>query len=136
MIHPGNHQWNNRSLILQYASIDAVRRGGYPDADGKRVFVKGAKVDDAGEGTEAPAVSVDVEGTYQTAEPEETSQKPTQPPDDIPRNEGSTIARRRGPTGGRVKQDRPRPKPGAALAAAKRATAGIVPGQGTKVKFN
>lgn len=44
-------------------------------------------------------------------------------------------AMRRGPTGGRVKQDRPRPKPGAALAAAQRATAGIVPGQGTKVKF-
>ncbi|KAG8886963.1 hypothetical protein FRB98_000735 [Tulasnella sp. 332] len=139
LIHPGNHRWNNRDLILQYASLDAVRRGGYPEADGKRVFVKGSQrtavslegalaVAETGEirpSDEAGlAEEMDRErlGGWQARENGQVSTKPQS-------------AMRRGPTGGRVKQDRPRPKPGAALAAAQRATAGIVPGQGTKVKF-
>ncbi|KAG9024532.1 hypothetical protein FRB95_011370 [Tulasnella sp. JGI-2019a] len=138
LIHPGNHHWNNRDLILQYASLDAVRRGGYPEADGKRVFVKGSQrgavdaevistrleaVDGPSTGSNSEDKASERLGGWQAKDNGQVSAKPQ-----------SSI--RRGPTGGRVKQQRPRPKPGAALAAAQRATAGIVPGQGTKVKFN
>lgn len=138
LIHPANHHWNGRDLSVQYASIDAVRRGGYAEADGKRVFVKGARHG----ASEEKAFGLNTEPKISEAEDvsERSHATAKRSTEQAEAGEGEAVGsvkpfKSRGPTGGRVKQDRSRPKPGAALAAAQRATSGIVPGQGKKIKF-
>ena len=126
LTNPKNHFLGGRKLVVEYASPEAVRRGGAgsrpkkPDADGdsaekprrERVRPKRARDEgDEGEGAASPA------------------KRPRTADDD---GEQAQRRERRQPREERAKV---RAKPGAALASAKRETVGIVPSQGKKIVF-
>ncbi|KAI0315975.1 hypothetical protein OF83DRAFT_1129364 [Amylostereum chailletii] len=119
-----NHHLDGRKLVVEYASADAVRRGGggpRPPKDGQRK--------DAAKGTTRPSFEsrkrprlgkdeADEAVSYEVApEPKQTPSKP--------------FAANRKDQG-----KRPRATPGAALALAKREQVAIVPSQGTKITFD
>lgn len=146
LINPRNHHLNGRKLVIEYAGPDAVRRGA-PKGKGDGVF-KGSRAarpertwggdksqsprksggaqdqdqdhDDAAHGGREDAGTEDAEAGGEEApskrswEHKETSQLNKD---------------------GRHKGPRSRPKPGAALALAKRESIAIVPSQGQKITF-
>lgn len=137
LTNPKNHHLDGRKIVVEYASPDAVRRGGGLALLGKkdkyskegREFKERIKetlpkrhhakhaVDEGG----------DAEGADEdTAEPPPPKEKREKKSD--PRKSGKDS--RRDSTSRKV-----RAKPGAALAQAPRASATIVPSQGQKIKF-
>ncbi|KAF9782735.1 hypothetical protein BJ322DRAFT_1072274 [Thelephora terrestris] len=129
LINPRNHSLDGRKLTVEYASPDAVRRGGGPrgeSGDYKHKTFKGRdgpgkvrkpRSDGHIEREPKPAAGQLTEGGERELERVERKLK-----------RGSGFERassRRGE----------RPKPGAALALAQRGTAAILPSQGQKITF-
>lgn len=146
LINPRNHHLNGRKLVVEYAGPDAVRRGA-PKGKGDGVF-KGSRAARperiwGGDKSTAPRKS----GGAQDQDQEHDGEVPGG------RGEGETVgasaAGEEAPSkrswehketsqlnkDGRHKGPRSRPKPGAALALAKRESIAIVPSQGQKITF-
>ncbi|KAG6830503.1 hypothetical protein H0H92_000344 [Tricholoma furcatifolium] len=136
LINPKNHQLNGRKLVVEYAGAEAVRRGA----------PKGQR-----EPGSAPARKrVDSTHSKRTERPEHKARQDTRWTNDkVDREdaeENFMFAKeprtRRDQEGAadagqerRQKGPRSRPKPGAALALAKRESAAIVPSKGNKITF-
>ncbi|KAF8806211.1 hypothetical protein BYT27DRAFT_7191523 [Phlegmacium glaucopus] len=134
LINPKNHQLNGRSLVVEYGSPDAVRRGAPKgkssggaiamdrrnrrptgprhDSRSDRSFTKPEEASETADANEVPAADSDLMNHTSDAK-ERTSSK--------------NSIRHKGP--------KSRPKPGAALALAKRESAAILPSQGHKITF-
>lgn len=102
LINPKNHHLNGRDLVVEYASLDAVRRGG-------------SNVGGAVARKRRP-LSAGYKKTRGRKEGEAAQ-------DDHKKKVGEEMG------------TKSRPRPGAALAQAKRETAAIVPSQGKKIIF-
>ena len=124
LINPKNHQLNGRSLIVEYASPDAVRRGAPKgkSSDGpaakdrrnrsNRTFTQPKEASESAEATtKAPPVAADSDPMNHI----------------LPVKQWTSSVRHKGP--------KTRPKPGAALALAKRESVAILPCQSHKIIF-
>ncbi|KAF9559659.1 hypothetical protein CPC08DRAFT_666234 [Agrocybe pediades] len=144
LINPKNHHLNGRKLVVEYASADAVRRGAPKSsrpADGTAGRGRGGgrgRGRGGGGGTgrnfDRPPRNFD----FPTDEGHDAHQNAEVPPtnDDTPQPDRSERKdSRSGKEGVRHKGPKNRPKPGAALALAKRESAAIVPAQGQKITF-
>jgi hypothetical protein len=137
LINPKNHLLNGRKLVVEYAGADAVRRGA-PKAKREAGVDPPKRGESKSHGPRAERLqnrkshdfSKDKaqESVAQSADVLKTQSRPTWRGAD---SDG------RVPTGTdkKVKGPRVRPKPGAALALAKRETAAILPSQGKKITF-
>ncbi|KAI0677098.1 hypothetical protein C8Q78DRAFT_1001152 [Trametes maxima] len=133
LTNPRNHQLDGRKLVVEYASPEAVRRGGSGGAGGPprtdRGPRTGGKRDRNARGGDADG------GADQGAEDGQRPAKKQRP-------EAGDEGEARGPRGRKAdavgkggKAPRPRAKPGAALALAKREDVSIQPSQGKKIVF-
>ncbi|KAJ8482640.1 hypothetical protein ONZ45_g14878 [Pleurotus djamor] len=135
LINQKNHHMDGRDLVVEYASAEAVRRGTHqqhgkrdrmrPNAEDTRRTPGGkrqhrADEEDAGEGG----------GGYDEKQNDQTPQE-----DEVPAKRARTETERPWKSGKPGKRERIRPKPGAALALAKRESAAILPSQGKKIVF-
>lgn len=139
LTNPKNHFLNGRKLVVEYASPEAVRRGG-AGSRGKKDDEKHTDANDADRPRRErvrPKRHHDDEGAQHT----ETPTKRRRTEDDGGAagavGEGAEDAPQYAP---RVRREREgwaktRAKPGAALANAKRGAMGIVPSQGKKIVF-
>ncbi|KAF9226802.1 hypothetical protein BS17DRAFT_794241 [Gyrodon lividus] len=126
LVNPSNHRLNGRDLVVEYASPEAVRRGGGP---------RNAKQDQNGGGgrTDKKAFEhtpkrpfqrpVKQEGHGDTKKVEAEETLSTRPHSQRPNR------------GGQDRSHKARARPGAALAEASRQSAAIVPSQGLKIVF-
>ena len=140
LINPKNHHLNGRELVVQYAGADAVRRGAVKTKPVDGAPKKGRRPLSAGYKPKRPrpqgeSSSADKEPTRKHREPKHveddsaSSKVKRENPDEDQRTS-------RGEKDGvRHKGPRTRPKPGAALALAKRESAAIIPSQGHKITF-
>ncbi|KAJ3822601.1 hypothetical protein F5880DRAFT_1483809 [Lentinula raphanica] len=149
LTNPKNHHLNGRNLVVEYASADAVKRGPNKPReprDKPRAAGPHGSKEKAGHRTKGSRRSDGVSN-------ETTSSRPSRKDKPGPRHgdvDGSTTVhdtpdptsaghklRGRDPDGAytRHKGPRNRPKPGAALAQAKRQSAAIVPTSGKKIVF-
>ncbi|KAH9918183.1 uncharacterized protein BXZ73DRAFT_53090 [Epithele typhae] len=127
LTNPRNHRLNGRALVVEYASPDAVRRGGFGPPRDKD---KGAA--DGKGGAKRPRHDAE-EG----AEKGESKDGPS--PAKRPRRDGGASGGESRDGGRRDGRGRPPPrrtKPGAALALARREDVAIVPSQGKKIVFD
>ncbi|KAA1466475.1 hypothetical protein DENSPDRAFT_791159 [Dentipellis sp. KUC8613] len=115
LTNPKNHHMDGRKLVVEYASADAVRRGGGPNAKPRTP---------AG-GKPGPRKSIQREHDETSGQAEE--KKAVEAPRGQPRV---------GRDHGRQGKTRPRSTPGAALALAKREQVAIVPSQGKRITFD
>ncbi|KAF8592759.1 hypothetical protein K439DRAFT_1324152 [Ramaria rubella] len=122
LIDPRNHHLDGRKLVVEFASADAVRRGGGPGAKAHR------------DNKEAPKGGNNIrkhdrsEG-YSRDRPKKLDAEVTENQDEPPQKKAKTFDRNeRGSKGKRT-------KPGAALALAKREKVAIVPSSGKKIVF-
>ena len=144
LINPRNHSLDGRKLKVEYASPDAVRRGGGPREPDKH---KG----------DGPRVRKPRSAGYTRKKPESTVQLTRDSEGEPNKKERETEGKGRkleksehklkhrfgvggGAAGGggfgrRGLGKGERPKPGAALALAQRGTAAILPSQGQKITF-
>lgn len=141
LINQKNHHLNGRELVVQYAGADAVRRGAVKTkpVDGAAPK-KGRRPLSAGYKPKRPQTQG--ESSSADKEPSRKHREPKQVEDDS----ASSKVKRENPDedqrtsrgekdGVRHKGPRTRPKPGAALALAKRESAAIIPSQGQKITF-
>jgi len=138
LINTKNHFLDGRKLVVEYASPDAVRRGGGPGHTRDKK-PRGEK-DGAKEQRPRRRVEDDSETSFKRKpkqEPARTDTEGDEQVQDTPakrrRVDDDSGTAGRGVKGG--KNPRARAKPGAALALAKRETAAIVPAQGKKIVF-
>jgi hypothetical protein len=138
LIHPKNHRLDGRKLVVEYASADAVRRGGGRGHKPKRTSTEGPresharskKRDSAMMGDDDTNGKSDTETTITSSKPQEE------------RSTAAAGARRRSGASAKRKvvdygkHRKSRPAPGAALALAKREQVAIVPSQGRRIKFD
>ncbi|PPR04639.1 hypothetical protein CVT24_011857 [Panaeolus cyanescens] len=133
LINPRNHQLNGRKLVVEYAGADAVRRGAPkgPKTDRPRGD-KFKSSDDSPKKFRPQKFQHDREEPAEldeaaplVAEQKETSKRPQK--ERHSHSESQDGVRHKGPKN--------RPKPGAALALAKRESAAIMPSQGKKIVF-
>jgi RNA recognition motif-containing protein len=148
LINPKNHRFNGRELKVEFAGADAVRRGaakhllpGSDLKDGKKPFngkPRGARDSrpprpsrDASDGARGPKTEFKSNSDYAATPATVGEVGGGEDEQVLPRE------KRQRPAGSeRLGRDgKKRPKPGAALALAKRETAAIVPGQGKKITF-
>ena len=132
LIHPKNHRLDGRKLVVEYASADAVRRGGGP---GSRPNNKGSS-----------GVTTAGKDRHERREPAEGNREEkkghleTAVSTSGPRDEEKSMdsgQRSGGASRTVVKGARKsRPAPGAALALAKRERVAIVASQGRKITFD
>ena len=129
LINHRNHRLNGRDLVVEYASADAVRRGGgsrlqnHEHKSRPREIRTGRQHDSEAQSQSRPRPRGRNEG-----EREHRTQ----------RNDVESLPRRSfKEASSHTKIDRPRsrPKPGAALAQAQRGSAAIIPSQGQKIVF-
>ena len=154
LVNHRNHNLNGRNLVLEFASADAVRRGGYRpklDPKEKEETARPNYTDKShsdrkpnrysqdhatkGHHKESRELGAEIKATRERPELSSDAQ-----PTKRPRREAEDFGskpQRRGPTAGRGGNDTPRlrPKPGAALAQARREQISIVPSQGKKIVF-
>ncbi|KAI0304041.1 hypothetical protein BC826DRAFT_1089300 [Russula brevipes] len=132
LIHPKNHQLDGRKLVVEYASADAVRRGG-----GAGHKPKKAPAEYSSEGHAAYRKRHDRTAGDGADEKRSTAAIATNP---RPQEKESTAAGRRSgvSTNAEVarKTRKSRTAPGAALALAKREQVAIVPSQGRRITFD
>ncbi|KAF8165735.1 hypothetical protein B0H34DRAFT_794092 [Crassisporium funariophilum] len=137
LINPKNHHLNGRTLVMEYASPDAVRRG-----------APKTKTDGAASNGRRPFPTNNRSSTYSRPN---SSYQPREMPEtqeavEVPAEESEEKkvhhGKERTPRGDRKelegvrhKGPKTRPKPGAALALAKRESAAIIPSQGQKITF-
>ncbi|KAF7432756.1 hypothetical protein PC9H_004699 [Pleurotus ostreatus] len=131
LINPRNHQMDGRRLVVEYASAEAVRRGGGPHAKtvgtqrGPSKPMRPSRRDQpTHHESDRPTVSNDRKHSLEHEHVVE-EQAPKKPRTET----GEKVYRTSG------KRERVRPKPGAALALAKRESAAIIPSQGKKIVF-
>lgn len=119
LTNPRNHHLNGRKLVVEYASLEAVRRGGGGPPREKKLREKGQVAK-----RERPARhhQTGAEDSNEAEEPEQPTKKRRVAGED----QGKGREKRR-----RVA----RSKPGAALAMAKREDPSIVPSLGKKIVF-
>lgn len=126
LINHRNHRLNGRDLVVEYASADAVRRGG-----GSRLQNHEHKSSSGKRNT----------ARQHDAKPQSQSRPRPRRNDDEKehraRNDESLPRRnfQEAPSHTKVDRSRGRPKPGAALAQAPRESAAIIPSQGQKIVF-
>lgn len=127
MVHPKNHHLDGRKLVVEYASADAVRRGGgagsRPNKVSRPVATAGLERRESAGGNRGERKGRQ-EATIFTSGP--------------PRDEKSMDSGRRSGASKKVDNGtrKPRPAPGAALALAKREQVAIVPSQGRRITFD
>ena len=134
LINPKNHQLNGRNLIVEYASPDAVRRGAPKGKSSDGPIAKDRR-------NRLPTRPYnDFKSNRSFTQPKETSESadagkfPIADPDST--NHTSPVKERISSKGDvRHKGPKTRPRPGAALALAKRESAAILPNQGHKIIF-
>ncbi|KAK7033569.1 Nucleolar protein 13 [Paramarasmius palmivorus] len=129
LINPRNHRLNGRQLVVEYASTDAVRRGASKD------LLPGAKGDAKERSHKSkPAHN---RGAPRRMEPHREVEAPTKAENQSSQAESEHTGRRKNSDTNAPKQKGPRhrPKPGAALAQAKRQSAAIVPTEAKKIVF-
>ena len=134
LINPRNHSLDGRKLTVEYASPDAVRRGGgprEPDNKSKGGFArKVRKPKSAGYIRKKPksaAGRVTKDGERKLNKKERKAEKEARK---MEKKLGRKLGTERVSTG-----KGERPKPGAALALAQRGTAAILPSHGQKITF-
>lgn len=136
LINPRNHHLNGRNLVVEYASADAVRRGAPKEQrePGSSAAPKRREAKSRGpraerlERNRMKAESQVKEGPVVPAE----QPGPSKPPREERQPHGPGDS---GGSGMKAKGPRSRPKPGAALALAKRESAAIVTSTGKKIVF-
>jgi RNA recognition motif-containing protein len=138
LIHSKNHQLDGRKLVVEYASADAVRRGGGP---GHKPRKKSTEV--RGEGhsrrkTRDSVVDDEVNEKGSTTTKTITTPSKAQKEESTAGDRRSdTSAKSKVPIGTRTRKSKSsRPTPGAALALAKREQVAIVPSQGRRITFD
>ena len=141
LVNIRNHHLDGRQLVVEYASPDAVRRGGGPRGDNATKDNRKGKDRDTSDGHDSykpfskrKVVSEDADnGDVEMGdEAEETVERPARKKR---RTDGNGDVPRTHRYAKEGKPPKARPKPGAALALAKRETATIVPSQGKKIVF-
>jgi RNA recognition motif-containing protein len=125
LINPRNHRLNGRDLVVEYASADAVRRGGGPRLQSEHKSGPGKRHSDRQPDTESRPRSQS--RPRRRDEKEHSTQQDAA--DSTRRNQ------KEGPRHIKADRVRGRPKPGAALAQAPRESAAIIPSQGQKIVF-
>jgi len=134
LINPKNHQLNGRSLVVEYASPDAVRRGAPKGKSSDGAIAKDRR-------NRCPTrphhdFRSDRSLTKPTEASETTDANKVPVADSEPMSHISDTKEWTSSNGGvRHKGPKTRPKPGAALALAKRESAAILPSQGHKITF-
>ena len=136
LIHPKNHQLDGRKLVVEYASADAVRRGG---GAGHKPRKKSTEVHSEGHSRRKRRDSVaDNEADEKGFTPTTSITTPSK----AQNREKSTAAGQRSGSSTKSKVTngtrtrKSRPAPGAALALAKREQVAIVPSQGRRITFD
>jgi RNA recognition motif-containing protein len=141
LVNPKNHHLDGRNLVVEYASAEAVRRGG----GGPRP----KKIEGGGRGSSTkkwdsgldhkkkdestrPRITETTETTAGVTEGTVQRQQAQSRLDHPPHENSGSGVRKGGP---KDRVSRNRTKPGAALALAKRESAAIIPSQGKKIKF-
>jgi RNA recognition motif-containing protein len=128
LINPRNHRLDGRKLVVEYASPDAVRRGGGPRPKGSvNERSKGEKQASKGENKKRKHEETEEDTQADHEQGDEKEDGSTWPKKSF-KGERSYTQKTQGRSGSR-------PKPGAALALAKRESAAIVPGAGKKIVF-
>jgi hypothetical protein len=123
LVNTRNHHLNGRKLVLEYGSPDAVRRGG----GGPRPRKDQAETEQSEETPRAAKKRKIAEASGDNNEGEQEATEPKeQPQKRAPKGDEQYV---------RAKDGRLRPKPGAALALAKREAVAIVPSAGKKIVF-
>lgn len=134
LIHPKNYQLDGRKLVVEYASADAVRRGG---GAGHKPRKKSTEVHSEGRSRRATRDSVaddevNEKGSTTTAPSKAQREKST-----AANRQCDTFAKSKVTNGTRMRKAKSsRPTPGAALALAKREQVAIVPSQGRRITFD
>lgn len=125
LINPRNHRLNGRDLVVEYASADAVRRGGGPRLQSEHKSGPGKRHGDRQPDTESRPRS--------QSRPKRRDEKEHSTQQDAV----ESTRRNQKEDSRHIKADRVRgrPKPGAALAQAPRESAAIIPSQGQKIVF-
>jgi hypothetical protein len=166
LINPHNHNLNGRSLLLEYASPDAARRGGYrpissanddeaasgntrrhPGGKGERkvtmgkieMFERRKRRNDKSSTQEAAQVSGEGQHHHSEDPTAHAQAWKWHKLDEAGENRGQDRMVRKTKFPGEEKMANSkhrRAKPGAALAMAKRETVAIVPSTGTRVTFS
>jgi hypothetical protein len=131
LIHPKNHQLDGRKLVVEYASADAVRRGGGPGHKPRKIPTEGH--------SEGRPRSKGRDSLVGDNANEKANMATTTTTNAKPQKEKSTTANGRGSDAfakskGHTRKSRP--APGAALALAKREQVAIVPSQGRRITFD
>jgi RNA recognition motif-containing protein len=126
LINPRNHSLDGRKLTVEYASPDAVRRGGGPrEPDSSN---RPTRTGEGGKRVRKP-----MSAGYIRKEPKPTDGQL------VNDGEGRLEKKRKAAGGGGERAPgrgiSERRKPGAALASAQRGTAAILPSQGQKITF-
>lgn len=135
LVNPKNYLLNGRKLVVEYASADAVRRGapktkredGAGGAGAERMPQRRKEAKSRGPRAEKKLEREKKSGDAASNELPKPSAWPASRDRSTHHDAESGGRERKGPKN--------RPKPGAALALAKRESAAIVPSQGKKVVF-
>lgn len=135
LINPKNHLLNGRKLVVEYASADAVRRGA-PKVKREEGVAPPRRRDTQSRG---PRPDWPDRRQHDSSWPKPKEELSEIPPvvdaqDPVKHRYGERDDQTQS-TGGRKKGPKVRPKPGAALALAKRESAAIVPSKGQKITF-
>lgn len=138
LINPKNHHLNGRDLVVEYASAEAVRRGA---PKGQKQKPQGDSVVPTEKAEKKPRIKKD-HPPHKSRQPS-SDEKEREVVMDVDIPESSTFPGSKRLEGDRWRdrgdwdkgKPRGRPKPGAALALAKRESAAIVPSQGQKITF-
>ena len=135
LVNPKNHQLNGRSLVVEYASPDAVRRGAPKGKSSDGAIAKDRR-------NRGPRPPHDSRPNRSFTQPVETPETVDSNNNIIPVADSHSMnhtsdakAWTSSKSGVRHKGPKTRPKPGAALALAKRESAAILPSQGHKITF-
>ncbi|KIK29179.1 hypothetical protein PISMIDRAFT_27153 [Pisolithus microcarpus 441] len=133
LTNPRNHRLKGRDLVVEYASPDAVRRGGggpklsKPERQGKR--------DKNHSKDELKAESSTMKRDKRLVKPGHRDDTTTTATISEDKTELTTVSREFRKRGSDDRAHKRRAKPGAALAQAVRQSAAIVPSQGQKIMF-
>ncbi|TFK46890.1 hypothetical protein OE88DRAFT_1637314 [Heliocybe sulcata] len=135
LVNPRNHHLDGRKLVVEYASAEAIRRGGGLAHLGKKdKYSKEGRELKKRLKESLPSRKAAPSGEAEAGDAEEREEEQ-------PRMRKKKISTAKEPRGGRRDFNRDtgsrkvRAKPGAALAQAPRASATILPSQGQKIKF-
>jgi hypothetical protein len=133
LIHPKNHQLDGRKLVVEYASADAVRRGGGAGPRPKNVKASGGEGHSHRKKKLGSTVDDRADERDLTTMATTMTIKKSKPQEEEKGRRGGTFAKAKVTSGTSRKS---RPTPGAALALAKREQVAIVPSQGRRITFD